>query len=450
MTPAERVVEDLLMQLSTPMLHDLTIHHGNHATGSDFPDLLDELWAGPGGRTRGWTPNAYSYEIMDLGVDELDTWWGVVDGEEVQNAELQDHLCIPNDKLYTLAHLTLRGDFILWEANALSPLESLEVRSLGPTGPTITQLITILRASCGLVTLTLDRLRLNDSDTLAHHTAPVELSRLSDFALSRVSVRILCKLLAHIRIPTCRRLKLNSTHKPEVRVLDSQTAHLGPPIQAILSATGTANIHLTSKKIEISAGLGDAVNVDSITPGHSLYLYFPSDPSPGPVDWLNRVLSSMIQPPTINLIIEVLNTSSELIPLPFDMPRHVDQPCIMGGETNAAMWIQLLSEPLTLANGEAQWTLPRMTHLVFHSCSPNPEALSKMIGRRYGGRGESMVTDQQDDVGSQLQSNKDPVPLKQLQISGYNPLSGDDLEKLESIVGSEACVWDDNDKGEGL
>ncbi|KAG8878183.1 hypothetical protein FRB97_002734 [Tulasnella sp. 331] len=395
---ADRDVEDRLMQLSTPILHDLEINH-------------------------------------DQGLRRREG--------------LKGDFFVPNEKLYPLRHLELSGRPILWEPSALSRLESLELRNLGPTGrPTMTHLVAILRASPGLVALTLDQLRLDDPDNIAHDNVPVELPKLTDLTLSRLPVRGLRDLLTRIHIPICRRLQVDCTYRPHTTVLDAQTAHLGPPIQAILSARGKAKLRLTPDKFELST-VDDAPNVDSSTPNVFIYLLLPSDPSRGLMVWMNLVISSMIHPPTINLIIEAPKWSSELTPPPLDILPYVDLLHIIESEREAAAWIKLLSERVVLADGEARWTLSRMTRLVFHSCSPDANDLIGMIRSRYGRRGGSMVISQQDEAGTQPQSSKDPAPLKQLQVTGYNPLNSEDLEQLESIVGS-ACKWDNNDEGEGL
>ncbi|KAG8870322.1 hypothetical protein FRB97_009867 [Tulasnella sp. 331] len=315
----------------------------------------------------------------------------------------------------------------------------------------MTQLIAIFRASPGLVVLTLDLLHFEDPDHFTHDIVPVDLSRLTDLMLSRLSVRSLRDLLTHIRIPTCHRLKANCTHEPQVRVFDSQTAHLGSPIREILSATGLANIHLTPDTVEISTMLDDPANVGTATPNCALYLHLPSGPSLGPIGWLSRVFSAMIPPPTINLIIQAPTRSSQIIPLPSSLLPYVGQLCIIGSGTEAAMWIRLLSEPVTLANGEAQWTLPHLTRLVFDSCRPDAEDLIKMIRRRYGGQGGTAVTSRQDDVEQQLQPSREPVPLKYLQINSadWTLLSSQQMETLRSIVGSEACLirgWENVDE----
>ncbi|KAG8862139.1 hypothetical protein FRB96_002169 [Tulasnella sp. 330] len=225
---------------------------------------------------------------------------------------------IPNEKLYPLRHFRIVGRSTLWEPKALSRLESLELRNPGHVRRIkITEIITILRSSEGLVILTLDQLQLDDLDVIAHDTAPVELSRLTDLTLSSLPLHGLHELLTRIRVPICRRLIVDCTDRPYATILDSQTAHLGPPIQAILSATRNARLHITPDKVQLFATLDDSPWSVFV------YLHLPSSRSSGPMDWLNHTLSSMIRPPTIGLIIEA-QISSKLIPPPLDILPYVD------------------------------------------------------------------------------------------------------------------------------
>ncbi|KAG9014426.1 hypothetical protein FRB93_013551 [Tulasnella sp. JGI-2019a] len=393
---ADREVEDSIMQLPTPILNDLRIVH---------------------------------------------------------NTGLQSELFIPNEKLHRLRHLCLTGRPILWEPNALSRLESLELRNLGPTGrPTMSHLIAMLEVSQGIVALTLDQLRLDDPDDLAasaENASPLELPKLTDLSLERLPLSAVRVILTRIRIPICHRLRVQCTYKPHIPVLDSHlTTHLTEQIQAILATAGKLKIFLTPDKMEFSASSEETHTWDPTTPNVWVQIALPTRPLPGPIEWLSNVVSTMAQAPTISLIIDSPRWSSDLIPAPAILP-YVNLLHIIDNEKEAASWIQRLSERLPSSeddDGVPPWTLARMTRLVFHSCYPKVGDLVEMLSRRYGGRG-GVVTGQQE---RQPQSSRDPAPLKLLQITGNNGLSRDMIDQLESIVGSETCVWDDNDEGEGL
>ncbi|KAG8868702.1 hypothetical protein FRB97_002049, partial [Tulasnella sp. 331] len=98
----------------------------------------------------------------------------------------------------------------------------------------------------------------------------------------------------------------------------------------------------------------------------------------------------MTRPPTIGLIIEA-RKSSKLIPPPLDILPYVDLLQIINSKKEAVAWIQLLHERVPSADGESQWMLPRMTHLMFRSCHLSTDDFMEMLDRRYGRRRGKMT-----------------------------------------------------------
>ncbi|KAG9031130.1 hypothetical protein FRB95_003104 [Tulasnella sp. JGI-2019a] len=150
-----------------------------------------------------------------------------------------------------LRHISLAMCSAPWDSGQFSGLKTLRLYDLGTRGPSIDQFINFLRASPGLVTLTLKNFELQGA--LSNPAEIITLQSLEAFDMIYMTGHIIEDLLANLRIPNCTKLLLKNDHLPDSKLFGSSMEHLFPTIRAIMASCDYINLRFEITDVIISS-----------------------------------------------------------------------------------------------------------------------------------------------------------------------------------------------------
>ncbi|KAG9031515.1 hypothetical protein FRB95_002650 [Tulasnella sp. JGI-2019a] len=163
--------------------------------------------------------------------------------------------CSPSEMFFKLPlttrlrHISLLGCFTPWNSSPFCGLGTLKLYSLEDEGPSVDQLIDLLRASPGLVTLSLGDLDLQG--TLSNHADIITLEPLETLEMWCATYPIAGDLLSIIRIPRCTKFRLKNDHFPDNKLLGPSMEHLFPMFQAIIDSCDYIDIAFADVRLNI-------------------------------------------------------------------------------------------------------------------------------------------------------------------------------------------------------
>ncbi|KAG9008860.1 hypothetical protein FRB94_012829 [Tulasnella sp. JGI-2019a] len=150
-----------------------------------------------------------------------------------------------------LRHISLEKCFAPWDSGRFSGLETLRLDSLGERGPSMDQFTNFLRASPGLVTLSLWGLYLQGP--LSNYAEIINLESLETFEMWRTTCQTIGDYLAILRIPNCTRFLLYNNHLPDNKLFHPSTEHLFPVFRAIMASCDITNIEVDEDDATITS-----------------------------------------------------------------------------------------------------------------------------------------------------------------------------------------------------
>lgn len=119
---------------------------------------------------------------MSIDVPHLQDLEIIHEAEWVEEDDPELVIEIPRGKLDRLRHLKLAQVELQWDITALSKLRTLDLTHLGPLGlPSASQILTVLRASPGLVELKLGHCRFESLHAV--DAAPVHLPTGTEYVI---------------------------------------------------------------------------------------------------------------------------------------------------------------------------------------------------------------------------------------------------------------------------
>ncbi|KAG8888098.1 hypothetical protein FRB98_008364 [Tulasnella sp. 332] len=252
-----------------------------------------------------------------------------------------------------LRHVQLHATSLPWDSSIMCNLQTLELEDLQSGGPSAEQIVSILRASPGLVKLSLKSI--NSAAYLAsniHQVEPLELPSLNHLVISKLSVQATNHILSNLQFPSLHALVAES---------ESATVFLG-----------TQSMYLHCRKI------------------HGTVLSITVDVEHWPMDFAERLLRHIHHANAsldLNVTIDPdlrgphLTKVINLLPILCHTRTLLLQRRRRGGLNNSNAFIRQLATPQAF-DGVLRWLLPQLEILTFNNVQITDEILD-LVEQRY-------------------------------------------------------------------
>ncbi|KAG8878023.1 hypothetical protein FRB98_006413 [Tulasnella sp. 332] len=340
----------------------------------------------------------------------------------------------------SLKYLHLSGCAVDWSSNMLSGLRTLKLSSLYSFGPSVDEVVKILRASPTLVDLDLGDFECavpNDGREL--QAKPVELPHLAKFKFGRLPLLATQALLRVLRIPKCLDFTLHVQSDTSTGLFDASMYHITSVVQNILAS----KIVKFQPSIDISGGEIRVERRDKTADLLQLSVAIGGDLQPTQIERLVKVLES---PRAVDPDKPLITRLWDDIPLSTILPillsscriQHLKMTGMTPGEGGCLDGVlRCLGEPITTDN-TTRWPIPMLKTITMNHIQPDIDVLLDMVRHRYGADLDL------DSAEAGLQSVERPAALETLAIS--YPFQNSDVEKvqrLRSVLGEGVlkCYW---------
>ncbi|KAG8983981.1 hypothetical protein FRB93_006855 [Tulasnella sp. JGI-2019a] len=365
----------------------------------------------------------------------------------------REPLEVHGEKLVGLHDLTLRGVFVDLGSSIPSGLRQLELRELQNGGrPSLTQILTVLRASPELNRLELGYDILDESQVNGIAAGSLELPYLLSLKLD-LQWEMIQTILAYLRFPNCIDMVVNARPSSSPDTSTILPTHVISQARSIIAAEGEPTVMLTRMTAALAAS----------PVSEALHILLPL-PLKDQIRWIDTILESTQVPPH-PIALEarfdpVLQPDVPIPPLP-SHTHHIISLQLTGCGEGVASWLKLLSEP---TEGEQPyWHLPNLEDLTLQIWwNDHAEALLTMARYRYGRDTQSdggsipsgpVKSDDQGGIADEryndcktlplpTNSSKLPAPLKKLTVYAHPTISNEAAQELKSIIGRDKVSWE--------
>ncbi|KAG8864829.1 hypothetical protein FRB96_003415 [Tulasnella sp. 330] len=336
----------------------------------------------------------------------------------------------------SLRHVHLYGYSIPWECSILRGLKTLHLESLGEMGPSVDQVVGLLRASPKLMKLSLRTLDC-DASSEDHHSKvhPVSLPSLKSLAITALIPLAIRDLLAMIRFPNCTELELElgADASDSTELFGSSMNHLAPIVQKIAASEAShSRIEISSNSVGIFGGEmegnSNKMRLSIIIEGNA-------------TDKLVERIAGIFGSADVGAISVVVKAQESDVPLSRIMPILKGDCCIRELKLQSRRKVVLetpnavlryLTKP-TLVGDIARWRLPDLHALTLKKVSPDFDILVRMITLRHKGKVKNI------DVNLVER----PAALQLLDLQSARSLTIEQVEQLRSILGEKVVLWKD-------